>query len=165
MKKLEVFMQVEGRDAVFADTVDENATWGRLAQQVRSAVGLPKEHESVLMLEDGDDDIDEHEVIGKLAKGKDELRVHLNRCSQVQVSVHYAGQTIIYPFRPSATIGRVRAWATHRLHMAAADAAEHSLEIVGTTLRPDIDIHIGTLLSHPACALSFNLVFSHRVNG
>lgn len=165
MKKLEVFIQVEGRDDVFASTVDEHATWSALVQQVRSSVGQPDKHESVLLLEDHDDDIADHQIIGELAKGKDELRVHLHRCSQLQVSVHFSGQTITHPFRPSATIGRVKAWATHRLHMAEADAAEHSLEIVSTTIRPDIDTHIGTLLSHPACALAFNLVFSQRVNG
>ena len=68
-------------------------------------------------------------------------------------------------FRPSATVARVKKWATHDLGISVSDAAELMLQVTGTDNRPDADTHIGTLVKGPGKALSFDLVPSPRVNG
>jgi hypothetical protein len=39
------------------------------------------------------------------------------------------------------------------------------LQIQGTTIRPDRDVHIGTLTQGHACAVAFDLVPCKRVEG
>lgn len=34
-----------------------------------------------------------------------------------------------------------------------------------TTEQPDVDVHIGTLTKCPQCAVTFDLVPAHRING
>jgi len=49
--------------------------------------------------------------------------------------------------------------------MSEKDASEHVLQISGTRNSLDVDIHIGTLVKHPACHVSFDLVPKVRVEG
>jgi hypothetical protein len=49
-------------------------------------------------------------------------------------------------------------WAARdAFHMTERDAAEHVLQIRGTNLRPDREVHIGALAHHGACAVAFDL--------
>ena len=116
-----------------------------------------------LYVEDEDTDFEEH--FKSLKKVPNGLRVHLHRLKGIEVVVRYGGQDVRRTFRPSATIERVKRWATHELGLAPADAAELMLQISGTDMRPDADIHIGVLVKLPAKAITFDLVPSPRVNG
>ena len=90
---------------------------------------------------------------------------HLHRLKSIDVIVRYAGRDVRRAFRPSATVGRVKKWATRELSVEPSDAAELMLQISGTDNRPDADIHIGTLVKAPKHSLEFDLVPSPRVNG
>ena len=70
-------------------------------------------------------------------------------------------------FPPSATVGRVKKWAVgeHGFDLKGVDATEHLLQLCGSTDRPDEDIHIGTLVTAPACSLCFDLVPKQRIEG
>lgn len=114
-----------------------------------------------LFVENDDDD----QPVEKLKGIPEGLRVHLHRLKGIDVLVRYAGRDVRRSFRPSATVGRVKNWATHELGIAASDAAELMLQISGTETRPDADIHIGSLVQAPVRTLSFDLVPSPRVNG
>lgn len=110
-----------------------------------------------------DDDDEEH--VETLKKVPDGLRVHLHRLKGIDVQVRYAGRDVRRTFRPSATVARVKRWATMELGIAPSDAAELMLQISGTETRPDADIHIGSFVKAPARSISFDLVPSPRVNG
>lgn len=111
------------------------------------------------------EDEDEVDALDKLQEVPEGLRVQLHRLKSINVTVHYAGRTVMRTFRPSATVGRVKKWAAHELGISASDAADMALQVSGTDNRPDIDTHIGTLVVAPATTLSFDLVPSPRVNG
>lgn len=111
------------------------------------------------------EDEDEEDALAKLEKVAHGLRVQLHRLKAIDVTVHYAGRKVARTFRPSATIGKVKKWAAHELGISPSDAAEMSLQITGTDIRPDVDVHIGTLVHAPVKVLSFDLVPSPRVNG
>lgn len=94
------------------------------------------------------------------------LRLHVSCCRHVEVMVRFNGEEATRPFPPGATIARVHHWAARRVfHMAPRDAAEHVLQLQGSSERPDRDIHIGTLTSGDTCGVSFDLVPRKRVEG
>ncbi len=94
------------------------------------------------------------------------LRLHIHRCRRVEVSVRFNGQTATRHFGPSTTIHRVHHWAARRAFgLSPRDAAEHVLQIQGTSTRPDRDVHIGTLVACGVCAVPFDLVPFKRVEG
>lgn len=135
-------------------------------QELRSAclshVGkAPDDAALFLFIEDDDDE----DAIGKLKHIKDGLRVHLHRLKAITVSARYAGREDTHTFRPNVTIARVKAWATNAFGIAPSDAAELMLQIAGTDIRPDLDVHIGSLVKAPNHSLCFDLVPAPRVNG
>lgn len=94
------------------------------------------------------------------------LRLHITRCRHVEVVVRFNGEDAARRFPPSATVERVRRWAARRaFDLSPRDAAEHVLQIQGTTTRPDRDVHIGTLTKDETCAVAFDLVPNKRVEG
>ena len=64
------------------------------------------------------------------------------------------------------TVETVKRWAAIKgFGMTPADAAEHVLQLAGSTIRPEPDTHIGSLVSGSACQLRFDLVPLKRVEG
>lgn len=118
-----------------------------------------------LFLEDAEEPLAPTVVVGEIFRtgpGK----VHVHRCRRVEVTVSFGQEVAKGPFGPGATIAHVKRWAAERkFHMTPADAAEHRLQIAGTHERPPPGTHIGTLVSCPACHLSFDLVPDKRVQG
>ena len=104
------------------------------------------------------------ETVKDLIK-KHGVRVHLHRCKHIDVSVRFGAEEVHHKFSLATTVGHVRQWAGRKLGMQPADIAEHVLQIVGTNEQPDIDVHIGTLTKCPKCAVAFDLVPAHRING
>ena len=45
------------------------------------------------------------------------------------------------------------------------NATEHLLQVCDSAVRPDEDVHIGTLVTVAACGLRFDLVAKQRVEG
>lgn len=161
MKRV-VFFQSEFLDDVSSVEVEHDASHQALRKALVKALPANVDPDSLhIYLEDDDD---EH-AIDKLDAVPDGLRVHLHRQKGIDVTVRYAGQDVRRTFRPSATVGRVKKWASHELGISPSDAAELMLQITGTDKRPDPDTHIGALVKAPAKALSFDLVPSPRVNG
>ena len=68
-------------------------------------------------------------------------------------------------FGPGSTLGRVKRWAERTLGIHEADAAEMSLQVAGTHDRPDEATHVGSLLHGDACAVTFDLLPTARING
>lgn len=92
------------------------------------------------------------------------LCLHVHRCVKVKVEVTFNGKTKEVVLAPSRTVGATKTYTAIKLFgMDAHDAGEHVLQIAGTDVRPDTDIHIGSLAKH--CAVAFDLVPLIRVEG
>ena len=94
------------------------------------------------------------------------LPLHVHRCCSVVATVTFNGVSKGHEFRPGMTIAAVKKWAAvTEFGMKPADAAEHVLQIAGTTDRPEPDTHIGALVACPDCSVAFDLVPLKRVEG
>jgi len=166
MKKIEVFLQVEGTKDILLVEVAENGT-------VRDLLLVATEHgkhlgnnetPSMVFIEDAEDVLeldDLFENAGIRHRG----HVHIHRCHRIEVSVIFNGKQVSKAFPPSATVGRVKKWAAREFGMSEKDASEHVLQVSGTSTSPHEDIHIGTLVTHPVCHISFDLVPKVRIEG
>ncbi len=104
----------------------------------------------------------------KLPESEDEkpLLLHVHRCHSVAVTVTFNGVDKGNEFSPGTTVASVKKWAAvSEFGMKLADAAEHVLQVAGSSKRPEPDTHIGALASCPSCDISFDLVPHKRVEG
>lgn len=159
--KVKVFLQSEFLSDIEVVEVESDGGHGSLKNACLAKVNLPPNETAYLFVEDEDN---EH-AVDKLEQIDEGLRVHLHRLKSIDVIVYYAGKDVRRSFRPSTTVGRVKKWSTRELGIAPTDAAELMLQIKGSDIRPDSDIHIGTLVKSPEHTLEFDLVPSPRVNG
>jgi hypothetical protein len=159
--KQQIFVQSELLSDVTVIEVSPGIKAKDLRKQLLDLIPEAERHDVHLFLEDDDED----DALDKLDKFPDGMRVQLHRLKSIDVIVHYAGKKVMRTFRPSATVGRVKKWATKELGISNSDAADMALQISGTDNRPDADVHIGTLVRAPAKSLSFDLVPSPRING
>lgn len=91
-------------------------------------------------------------------------RLHIGRCKHAQVKVRYAGNTAERQFSPAATIEHVKNWAVNQFHITKHDAAELSLQLIGSDVQPARDQHVGSFVNDH-CSVGFDLVRSYTVNG
>lgn len=159
--KRQVFIQSELLSDVMVREVEHASKPQELRKQLLELVTEAQRPNVRIYVEDDD----EEDALDKLQEIPEGLRVQLHRLKSIDVTVHYAGRKVMRTFRPSATVGRVKKWATHELGISASDSAEMALQVSGTDNRPDTDVHIGTLVMAPTKTLAFDLVPSPRVNG
>jgi hypothetical protein len=159
--KTNVFLQSELLADVEVIEIDSTTGLEALLEVCRSKAGAPHGEHFFLLIEDDDDDL----AVSKLKAIPEGLRLHLHRHKGIDVIVKYSGRDVRRTFRPSATITRIKRWATHELGIAPSDALELMMQIHGTEQRPDGDVHVGSLVKHPAHDITFDLVPSPRVNG
>jgi hypothetical protein len=162
MNTIEVFYQGEQIGRV--DHLEIPAT--AILADVKAVI-VSKHHcaDALLFLEDGEDAIDEQTPVGKIASATG-LKLHVHRCRRIDVTVTFNNDTVERKFAPGTTVARVKRWAAEqKFKMTPEEAGEHVLQIVGTQERPAPSAHIGTLTSHPACRIAFDLVPNERVNG
>jgi hypothetical protein len=91
--------------------------------------------------------------------------IHHSRCKHIAVSVRYAGKSFKDEVGPGTTLKVLKRRAEKKLNIDEADAAELSLQIAGTTERPDESTHVGSLAESSSCSVIFDLVPSDRING
>ncbi len=174
MKQIDVLVQGEGFTDIQVVTVEAEASVHTLFETIgrKRAAG---DEEELIFVEDFAVPVDADvlfeelltEDIGTGAGGECKpLRLHIHRCRRVEVAVRFNGQTATRRFGPSTTIHRIHDWAARRAFgLSPRDAAEHVLQIQGTSTRPDREVHIGTLVACGDCALAFDLVPFKRVEG
>jgi hypothetical protein len=162
MTPTNVFYQAEGLREIQHLEAQADHTVAVLKEVILGRHGL--KIETFIFLEDADDPLDETVLIATLIKTRD-VKLHVHGCRHIEVQVAFAGKTVKHRFAPSATIARVKKWATEHFGMTPDDASEHMLQIVGTHDRPAAGTHLGTLAVCPVCHISFDLVPDQRVNG
>lgn len=171
MRTIDVFLQGEGVSAIEVFSAQPQDTISSLLKRLKHAEDA---HGDLLVfLEDIAAPLDDEAVVEDLVPMPHDddsaflpLRLHLSRCKKVGVIVRFNGEEESRRFPPSATVERVLRWATRRaFELSPIDAAEHVLQLQGTSIRPDRDVHIGTLVERSTCSVAFDLVPCKRVEG
>ncbi len=158
--KRTVFVQSELLDDIKVVETEHHLSPAEL-RKLLFAILPPFEHPVFVFIENHDDECG----FNDLKEVPEGLRVHVHRHRTVDVTVRYAGRTVHKAFAPSTTIEAVKRHATRELGMTPSDAAELMLQVAGTDLRPDPDVHIGTLAKGHECKVTLDLVPSPRING
>lgn len=164
MSKINVFLQGEGFKDVLRLQLEPQSTVLDVKRACASHLGVQMDGETAVFLEDQEEPLNDAVTLGSLA-GKHGARVHVHRCRRAAVKATYSGRTVEHVFGPGTTVGAVKRWATAKLGIPEEDAAELILQIAGSHEQPDVDVHIGTLASCPACSVSFDLVPNPRIQG
>ncbi len=162
MANIDVFFTAEHIAQVSIIEADPKHTIEVIQAEVRRRHG--GEETLLVFLEDSDEPLEATVVVEELAK-KGPVKVHLHRCRHVEVAVTYNGKTVKHPFGPGTTIARIKRWAAEKLGIGPGDASELLLQIHGTTDRPSLSTHVGTLVKCPHCAIAFDFVTNVKVNG
>ena len=167
MADIEVFVQGRGIPSIILVRVPEEGTVRDLLEVVqgggaRLENGIPV----IVMLENADEPLPLEVPLAVVGIGH-RSRVHVHNCRQIQVTVNFNGSSNERSFPPSVTVGHVHMWAVDKdgFNLPEIDATEHALQVCGTATRPDVDTHIGVLVSAPGCTLCFDLVAKRRVEG
>lgn len=159
-KKIEIFIRQEGQVGPILHETHDGATVAALKADL---AGDNNDAEYLLFEEDADEPLKDHHQVRDHGDGTKVL--HRTRCSRVQVTVRYAGRTLSDDLGPGSTLDRIKRWAERKLGIDDTDAAEMSLQIAGTTDRPDGSTHVGSLITSPGCSVTFDLLPTERVNG
>lgn len=167
MAGIQVFIQGEGVREIRVLELPANATVRDLvAAAAAHGFAAAGDAKAMVFAEDADDALAPGATLAAAGIGR-QGSVHVHRCKKVAVTVHFNGATRSQAFGPGVTVHRVKEWAAGKkaFDFAPVDAAEHVLQVTGGTERPDEDVHIGTLVHAPNCALAFDLVAKVRVEG
>ena len=161
-----VYVQSEYFSDIKLVEIDDDASIEDLKRAVIALLPAGTDADGLtLTVEDDEDGAHDKAKRVKDLRGEHGIRVHLHRCKHISVTVRFGAESVEHKFKPAATVGRVRQWAGHHLGMKPGDIAEHVLQLAGTNVQPDVDVHIGTLAPCPACSIVFDLVPAHRING
>jgi hypothetical protein len=163
LENITVFYQAEGLTSVEVVEVERETTVATLRDVLCRKHDWPEE--ILLFAEDVDDELDTTVLLCELGISE-ATKLHAHRCRKIDVSVSYNGVTLPYVYGPSATIARIKHHAAiDGFHLSEEAAAEHVLQIKGTTTQPQPGTHLGSLVAHPECRIAFDLVPKHRVQG
>jgi hypothetical protein len=162
MSAISVFYQAENLGRIEHATFSPEATLANVLTAIQTKHGA--DAAATLFLEDADEPAELTARLIDVATPKG-LKVHVHRCHRIEVSVTF-NATKTHKFPPGGTVARVKRWATDKAFpMSPEEAAEHVLQITGTTERPSPGTHLGSLAAHPHCHVRFDLVPNERVNG
>lgn len=165
-KQVDVFVQGEGlKDVVLVQVPYDAVLYDVIkAAKEHGLLGGEQDDNCLIFLEDGDDAIDPGMSLEN-AGVHNRTHVHIHRHNRITVTVNFNAKQDVREFPPSATVGRVKKWATNVFEMSEIDATEHVLQITGSAVRPDEMTHIGALVTFPDNKISFDLVPKVRVEG
>jgi hypothetical protein len=162
MTKIPVFVQVHGRQGLIEVEVPETVTLGDLHEALKAA-GIPIEDALIFVDESEEPETrPHHEHLPHMKHG---CRIHVCHCKRIKTTVHFAHKTVEHEFAPGTRVRAVKALAVKKLEMDARDAAEHVLQLCGSTDRPASDTPLAQLVHHHRCEVCFDLVPDKRVEG
>jgi hypothetical protein len=164
MNDIEVFVQGEGLGGIQMVRISPEARIEELLDEAHR-LGLPRDETAVCtVLEDTDEEHAGGEHLREAGIGH-RSRIHCHRCRRVAVTVNFNHQQLTHSFSAATTVERVKRWADDKFNLRGCDATEHALQLCGENTRPPEDIHLGTLITYPACSVCFDLVPKVRVEG
>lgn len=158
MAQIEIFIRTEGKREPTLHVLEEGIAVAALLSQIMG----PQATAVFMFEEDSDEPLPrEH----RIHHGPEGRHLHHSRHRHIDVKVRYAGRTIEHAYGPGSTLARVKNWAERTLDIDAAEAASMSLQIAGTTEKPDDMVHIGSLVHGDHGHVTFDLVPTPRVQG
>ena len=165
--QIEIFIQGEGIPKITLVKLGPKDTVADIVKIAREhGLSAPEDAELCVFIENSDVTLEldmKVDEAGLTARS----RVHIHRCKSVEVTVNYNQDQKKGFFAPSATVDRVKEWATGKdqYNLSPVDAAEHVLKVCNSGDQPDEEVHIGTLVKFPDGTLCFDLVAKQRVEG
>jgi hypothetical protein len=165
--QIELFLQGERIPEIALIRVPRDGTTQDIVKAARAqGLGAPSGAEVLVQVEDTEEPLAPDALLEAVGVGH-RSRVHVHRCRRVAVTVNFNADQKTVSFPPSTTVARVKKWAVgkHGFDLSGIDATEHLLQVCGSAVRPDEDVHIGTLVQAPNCGLCFDLVAKQRVEG
>jgi hypothetical protein len=158
-----IFIQEHGRPGIIEAALKEEATIGDL-HDLLVASGVAVDNETFIFIDEDEEHIhsERHHPLPGIKRG---CRIHVSRCNRIKATVHFLDKTEEHEFPPGARVRAVKAQAVHTFQMAPKDAAEHVLQICGSTERPSSDTPLHQLVEGHGCAICFDLVPEKRVEG
>ncbi len=163
MSKTIAFIQVHGQPGILEAEVPESATVGDI-QDALQALGITVDAETYVFVDDAEEHVprDRHERVRGIKHG---CRLHISRCRRIKTTVNFMHKTAERDFPPGKRVKAVKEWAVREFEMDPKDAAEHVLQICGSTERPPSDTPLIQLVRGHHCAVCFDLVPEKRVEG
>lgn len=166
MSDVEIFLQGEGIPDIVLLRVPDNSTVQALIEVAQQhGVRVDGSKDALLVFKEDEDEPVKADATLEAAGIGRRCRIQVHRCRRIEVSVNFNGKQAERKFAPSATIQRVTKWAVREFGLKDVDAAEHVLQLCGSTKRPDADTHLGALVAHTNCGICFDLVPKQRVEG
>jgi hypothetical protein len=163
MTVIDIFYQGEGIREIAHIEASPEHTFADVKLVIVKKHGLTDE--TLIYLEDRDEPIDERYLVRDHV-GRAGIKAHVHRCRHVEVGVTFNGKTVHRKFGPGTTVARVKKWAAEsKFGMTPQEAGEHVLQLSGTTDRPDVGTHLGSIAHGPDCRIAFDLVANERING
>jgi hypothetical protein len=162
MQTIPVFYQAENLGRIEHLPFLVESSLADLLEAIRAKHGIADT--ALLFLEDAEEPADLKRLLRDLASPQG-IKVHVHRCHRIEASVTFNG-TKQHSFAPGASVARVKRWAVEKAFpMSPEEAGEHVLQIAGSTERPSLSTHLGSLTTCPGCRVRFDLVPHERVNG
>lgn len=158
-----VFVQADGQARPTEMTLPEETTGEGLRAALKE-LGIALDDDVSVLLDDADEPVDltENHPLRGIKRG---ARVHVTRCLKARVTVHFLEKTAHETFPVGARVRKVKAWAVREFKLEGQDAAEHVLQVCGSTTRPATDTPLHELIQPKTCSVCFDLVPEKRVEG
>jgi hypothetical protein len=158
-----LFVQVQGDARLIEVPVVDTLTEAELLAALASA-GIALGPDFAVFIDESDEPIggDRERPARDV---KDGCRIHVARCRRIKTVVHFMEKTLTREFPPGARVRAVKKWAVKEFGLDHKDAAEHVLQLCGSSVRPASDTPLHQLVQNHECAVCFDLVPEKRVEG
>lgn len=163
MSTLALFVQVHGTPGLRELQLADAATLGELHLALE-ALGIKVDDETFVFIDEAEqhESGPRHHPVSRLKHG---CRVHVSRCKQIEVTVHYLDKTAKHAFAPGTRVRAVKVWTAQHFHISPKDAAEHVLQLCKSSDRPSSDTPLHQVAKGHECTVCFDFVPEKRVEG
>ena len=158
-----VFIQVHERENLIEAELPQDPTHAHLYDLI-AALGVEVDQDTFIFIDEEEEPLvhKHHEPLPPIKRG---CRIHVSKCRKIKVVVHFLDQTEERTFAPGTRVKKVKAWAVEQFKLTHHDAAEHVLQLCGSTDRPATDTPLHELTKAPVCSICFDFVPEKRVEG
>jgi hypothetical protein len=163
MSKTTIFIQAAGKPAVTEAEITIPASVGDLHDAFK-AHGIAFDKELDAFVDEAEEPVphDRKAAVEHLKHGS---RVHITRCKNIKVAVHYLHKTADRAFAPGTRVKTVKQWAVREFKINPTDAGEHVLQLCKSTTQPPTDTPLAELVHGHSCDVCFDLVPETRIEG
>ena len=161
---MELYIQCEDHDEMHIIKVNEDDKLSTIIDVLREGGHCrDKEGDFLILQEDRENILESSETFSGAGIAHRE-RIHCHRCERIKTDVFYMSHKS-RSFPPSTTIHSVKMWAVREFGLSVNDASDLTLQIVGTSVKPEGDLHIGGLVKYPSCSICLELVPKKFIQG